>query len=87
MPSNNQQPPSREQSEFVDWLQHPCTKLLQENFRERRQVFMEAWAAGKFTDTNNAATAMLNAEAIGGCKILQLVLDIEFEDLYQPKGN
>ena len=72
-------------SEFEDWLAHPCTTRLREAFRERKQAFMESWAAGDFTDTSNVATAMLNAEAIGACKILQQVIDLEYEDLYQ--GN
>ena len=81
---NSNSPHSRklEESEFQDWLLHPCTVRLREEFQRRKQAFMEQWAAGEFTDTSNQATAMLNAQAIGGCKILQLVLDLEYEDLY-----
>lgn len=61
-----------------DWEAHPVTKELLEQLRESKQETMEAWASEAFMGKTPADTAVFNAAALGGVRVLgELITQIE----------
>lgn len=69
------------EEEFLGWLEHPITKALRQMMRNRINLEKERWASGAFTDQSQFGTAILNAKAIGGCEVCELVAGLDYETL------
>jgi hypothetical protein len=69
------------QSDFDEWIHSPVTqgvftwleKLIQEDHRK--------WEDGLLTAESYEGTLQLNSEAIGRCKVLRTILELDFEQL------
>ena len=69
------------ETEFLEWLQNPVTQRFREILRDRKESLKESWAGGAFTDLSQYGTAILNAKAIGNCEMLDLMINVEYEEL------
>ena len=75
------------EAEWQDWLDHPATKAQLRLLRKWKEEAKEQWAAGAFTDLSQYGTAILNAKAIGGCELIENVLDLTFEQVIGELGD
>ena len=73
-------PLSKEEQEWNEWKQHPCTQALFAWVARQRNQLRSDWEAGAFTDFNS------NVEALGACRGLRIVSDVEFEQV-NDKGD
>ena len=62
--------------EWQEWLLHPVTKALREQFREAVERIQGEWARGAFEGKPE-----LDAKVRGQLEILQQFLDLEVSDL------
>lgn len=74
--------PALSEEEFLAWRQHPVTEGLIVLLRGRIDGLKERWAAGQFTDPSQFGTAILNAEAIGECKLCEVLIALDFEQFH-----
>jgi len=84
--------PSEEQ--FTAWLQDPCTQMLREYARRKREELKEMWAGGDFSDPTSATSmAIKNAGATGACSAYQEVIEPVFQSIFdevtdgEPSGE
>lgn len=61
----------------------PETERLWKVLRLWRERFKEDWASGKFSNMANIQIQMANAEAVGMCRLIEQILDLEWEDLVE----
>ena len=61
------------ESEWTEWLEHPCTKFVREIAQKRRQSIKDSWESGALRDQLDSA------EALGACKALQMLEDLDYE--------
>lgn len=62
----------------MEWAHHPVTKEFLQELKDSRQDTMEAWAQEKFVGQVAEETAVQNATALGGVRVLdQLIEQIE----------
>lgn len=67
---------------WADWLGHPVTEaLLRQVLPARLEELRNKWEAGDFTDQSQFATAISNAAAIGQCKAIRWVMELNHETL------
>lgn len=62
--------------EFNEWLLHPVTRAMKEQFREDLERLKGDWLAGRL-----AKDKELDAYVRGQCVILQQFIDLEPSDL------
>ena len=63
--------------QYNDWLTHPVTVALNRYLRQQRELLKEQWANAGFTAASSEQTALLTANAVGQCEVLQALIDIE----------
>jgi hypothetical protein len=68
-------PNERQNSEKVEWLQHPQTKKLVKALEAARLEAMEAWANKEFIGSTMEETNARNAAALGGVGMVDQILD------------
>ena len=77
----NEKQVSKEQAEFLEWLEHPMTEQLRAWARRKREALKESWAQGSFSDGFDVAMAVKNAGATGACSAYLEVEKMDFETL------
>ena len=77
----NEKQVSKEQAEFLEWLEHPVTEQLRAWARRKREALKESWAQGSFSDGFDVAMAVKNAGATGACSAYKEIVEIDFETL------
>ena len=78
---------SREEKDFKEWLQHPVTIKLRRFARERRDEIKNQWEHGDISDWVKDIHVLLNAAAIGECKSLAWIEELEWEDLEEEDNE
>lgn len=81
--------------ERIAWAYHPVTLEFLQTLRGSRQETMEVWAKEGYTGRTLEETAVQNATALGGLRVLDQVIgnvealhSVEMEAIiYQPKGE
>jgi len=63
-----------------EWAHHPVTQEFLQQLRNSKQDTMEAWASEAFIGEGIEATAMQNATALGGVRVLVEMID-QLEEL------
>ena len=69
------------EQEFQDWLEHPATQALRSLLLQEIQTLKDQWAAGAFTNEAQYATHMLNASAIGGIRVAERVIAMDYDQI------
>lgn len=59
----------------MDWAHHPVTEEFLQQLVDSKQDTMEAWAAEKFTAHTPEGTAVVNATALGGIRVLDQLIE------------
>jgi len=59
---------------FEEWQHHPVTKQFMKQLRDDREQLKEGLAMGTFED---------DAEIKGRCRVIAVILDIRYEDMFQ----
>lgn len=59
----------------MEWAYHPVTEEFLQQLVASKQDTMEAWAAEKFTAGTTEATAVVNATALGGVRVLDQLIE------------
>lgn len=77
---------SKDQHDFNEWLLHPLTKRLFAAAGRRKELLKEQWASGAFTDLSEYGTTILNAKAIGSVEILDWLVGVEVQDLFNEES-
>jgi len=72
---------------YQEWLQHPVTIRLNRFLEAQRQELLLQWSKGNFTGDSSDKTAQLNANALGQCEVLSVLIDLEFQQLYPEQEN
>jgi len=67
--------PSKE--EWAAWLEQPETQFIRQLAKKRREEIKELWENGGFRNQLD------NFTAIGGCKALQLLEDMSYEEVVE----
>src|SRR5882724_13492102 len=70
--------------ECLQWLEHPITQRLRAWAREGREDFKERWARAEFTAPSNEECMLLQSKALGACEVLDRLINIHFEEFYEP---
>ena len=68
-------------SEFLEWLEHPVTKVVKGMFLAEREQYRQDWEGGSFTDYATETTVLVNVGNLGTCKGLALLTDLTYEEL------
>jgi len=61
---------------FEEWKHHPVTKRFMRQLRDDREQLKEGLAMGAFED---------DAEIKGRCRVIAVILDIQYEDMFQQE--
>jgi hypothetical protein len=86
--SQNESPLTLQQLEqYNDWLTHPVTLALNHYLRSQRELLKEQWANGAFTAPSVEQTALLTANAVGQCEVLNDLLDLEPSAFFPEQAN
>jgi len=72
--------------QFNDWSTHPVTLALRRHLQNQLQSLKDQWSNGNFTASTAEATALLSANAVGQCEVLNQLLSIEQDQLF-PGAN
>lgn len=64
----------------TEWAHHPVTQEWLQQLRDSKQDTMEAWASESFVGKGCESTAMQNATALGGVRVLAALIEL-VEDL------
>ena len=72
---------------YNDWLAHPVTVRLRRLLLQNRESLKEAWASASFSAETTEKTALLSANALGQCEVLQTILNLELEQIFQEPSN
>ena len=75
------------QQRFEDWSMHPGTVALRRLLRAELSNLKDRWASGGFTADTVEASALLSANAVGQCEIIQVLLDLTPEQLFQEQDE
>lgn len=62
-------------SNFDEWKNHPVTKRLMKSLSNDREAMKEGLVNGSFED---------EAEVKGRCRAIAIILNLEYEDLFEP---
>ena len=75
------------QEQYDNWLAHPVTVLLNQYLRRQRELLKEQWANAGFTADTSEKTALLTANAVGQCEVLQTILELQPDQLLESQTN
>ncbi len=78
-------PPNEE--EFKEWLTHPCTQWVRYVLSVKRNNYRHEWEGGSFSQIAATEYMVYNAAAVGECKGLAFVQDMEYESFLQEIEN
>ena len=67
--------------EWQAWLHLPETERWFQALRLLREIFKEDWASGKFSNMGNIQVQMANAEAVGMCRLVEQLLEMDWESV------
>ena len=67
---------------FNEWLAHPVTVRLRHFLQNQQAALRTQWSSGAFTSESIEKGALLNANAIGQCEVLEQLLNLEPEQLF-----
>lgn len=59
----------------MDWAHHPVTEEFLQELQGSKQETMEAWAAEGYTAQTAEETAIMNATALGGIRVLDQLIE------------
>jgi hypothetical protein len=62
-------------SNFDEWKHHPVTKRLMKSLSNDREAMKEGLVNSSFDD---------ESEVKGRCRAIAIILNIEYEDLFEP---
>ena len=77
----------QDQELFQAWKDHPMTKFLMQWASARREDLKERWASGHFSAAFDTEMLVKNAAATGSCSILQLLIELDYNDLMSELKN
>lgn len=69
------------ESEWEEWLQHPCTKRLRFWAERERLSLMERWADGNFSAAFDMEMAVKNAGATGACSVYKDLNELDYQQI------
>ena len=72
---------------FNEWLAHPLTVRLRHLLADQLSELQEQWSNGAFTAESVEKSALLNANAVGQCEVIRLILDLEPNQLITPEND
>ena len=72
------------QADRKQWAHSPVTEEFLTGLQESKQEAMEAWAKEAFIGSDMAATAQMNATAIGGIRVLDQLIEVITEYRQSP---
>lgn len=72
----NQTKSNAQQQEWLEWQQHPQTKVLLSRLQLSRQETCHNWSKGEFVGDSLEEMALRNAKALGGISVLDQIIDI-----------
>jgi hypothetical protein len=75
-----------EYKDFLDWQMHPVTQFFVGQLENMREEMKEGLASGTYTRDSCEATALMHADIIGRCTVLDQIrkLDPSDYDLKEP---
>jgi hypothetical protein len=73
--------------QFNEWLAHPLTVRLRHLLQDQLAELQEQWSSGAFTDGSMEKMALLNANAVGQCEVIRLLLDLEANQLISEEND
>jgi hypothetical protein len=71
------------EEEWERWLTQLETRALRQLLREWRQALAEQWANSNFQSERLEETAVMNAGALGEMKVLNALLDLDYQQLIE----
>ncbi len=75
------------QERFDDWSQDPTTQALRRFLASELASLKDQWANGAFTADSVERLALLQANAIGQCEVLQRLLDLDSQQLFPEQDE
>lgn len=69
------------ETEWEEWLIHPCSKRLRRWAEQSRLDLMELWAGGKFSAAFDMEMAVKNAGATGACSVYETVTELDYQQI------
>lgn len=66
--------------EWNEWIEMAPTKAVRELAKKRREEIKDLWENGVF-----AGKPVEDAMAVGGCKALQLLADMDYEEVIESE--
>ena len=72
-------------AELKEWAAHPCTSAFVEWLQQAQADTKDAWAQEQFVGATSEATAIANATALGGLRVLDQVI-AKVDELLQGEG-
>lgn len=72
------------QADRSQWAHNPVTEEFLTSLKASKQEAMEAWAKEAFIGSDMAATAQMNATAIGGIRVLDQLIEVIIEYRESP---
>ena len=72
---------------WLQWGEHPVTKLLRDYLHQEREARKEMWANGGFAAPSVEELAIRQSAAHGYCDALREVLDLQFDQLVSAENE
>lgn len=73
--------------EFLEWKQHPVSRLMMKLLRIWEDSLKEQWAAGAFSGEDLESTSLANAAALGEVNILRRIQELDADQLSEVIGD
>lgn len=68
-------------AEFLEWLEHPVTKVVRDMLEAERDIIRKQWESGAFGDYTQEGTVITNMSNVGYCRGLALVAELDYTAL------
>lgn len=73
--------------EWDEWKRHPVTQEFLDYLARLRERVKEEWAGSAYTGALDSETIQRNAAAIGQVELLKALMDTEYADIEDTKGE
>lgn len=73
--------------EWDEWKRHPVTQEFMDYLKNLREKAKEEWAVGSYVGGLDSETLQRNAAALGHVDLLKALLETEYEDIEDAKGE
>ena len=72
---------------FNEWLAHPVTVRFRHLLQEQLEEIKTQWSRGAYTSESLEKSAMLNANMLGQCEVIELLLSLEANQLFPEQAS